>query len=625
MERITHVLRRNEATTIPQYLIFFDTETVPRKVDNTLTRQDFHLGVACYWRIRRDGKPGNRAWLQFDDIDTFWDWALHKASANSTLFLVSHNLAFDAMVLQMFPQMPRRGWRFLFQYEDQATRLFKWGYPTKELVTHLAEGKPIRDYTGKRWAKTILMLDNCNLFKGSIEGWGKQLGFPKLTMPPYEAPDVEWWPYCKRDVEIMVKLWEQWFPFLEAQGLGSFHCTIGAQAFAAFRHSHMVNKIEIHTNEKAIGLERGSYFGGRTAAFYVGRAVGGPFYKLDVNSMYPFVMHTNPYPVRLHTVGDRMTLSEAEKTLTRYGLIATVKLDCDTPLFPVKQEGRNIYPVGQLTTTLTTPEVKYALHRGWIKEIGSYATYRMRPIFHSYVESLYALKIQYEREGDTLRRNLIKVLLNSLYGKFGQVGYQDRIIGTADPEQIEVSHGYDRARRCPITIYTAGGLVIEQIRTGEGYNSFVAIPAHVTAYARLYLWQLIEAAGRDNVYYCDTDSLIVSKAGYDGLTAYLDPVALGGMKVEGIETELEIYAPKDYRFGAERIRKGVPDKALEIAPNTFEMETWPGLLSHLAGRNRDTFYNRNVTKTLTYTVDWGELQADGWVKPYWFGVSPLLF
>jgi len=606
-------------------MVFFDTETIPRRQDKELTRQDFHLGVACYWRKRRDGKPDNRAWLEFTEVGTFWDWTLAKSTAHSVLYLISHNLAFDGLVLQMFPELPRRGWRFLFQHESGHTRLFKWGWPTPELTAWLEAGKPIVDFEGNRWSKTLLMMDNCNLFAGSLERWGKDLGFPKLTRPPYDADNALWWPYCRRDVEIMVRLWEEWFPFLDEHQLGTFRTTIGSQAFAGFRHGYMHNRIEIHTNADAIALERDAYYGGRTEPFYVGRLEGVDLYKLDVNSMYPYVMHAHRYPTHLESIGLTITVDRLRALIDKWGVVADVTVVVDAPVYPVKQDGKNVYPVGEMRTTLTTPEIIYGLSRGWVKEVHAYATYRTRPLFHWWVEALYELKCQYERDGDPLRRQMVKLLLNSLYGKFGQLGYTDRIIGSADPEVISVSHGYDRARRCNLTIYTAGGLVIEQIRTGEGYNAFVGIAAHVTAYARLYLWDLIERAGRRNVYYCDTDSLFTNRAGYDALADGIDPIRLGFLKVEETAQLLEIRAPKDYTFGDHTVRKGIPDKAVEVDPDTFTMETWPGLISHLAGSHRDTFYNRNVTKTLTYDVDWGDLQADGWVAPYELGPRPLLF
>lgn len=623
MKRFAHILQANERDSRPQDMVFVDTETRPERIDGAFTRQNFHLGVACYWRRRHDGDADKREWLQFTAVSAFWDWCLKKSRSNNVLYLVTHNLAFDLMVLQGFPQMSGRGWKFLFQVEQGGCRLFKWGYPTKALATWLADGKHICDFKGKSWGKTVLMMDNTNLFRGKLADWGKDMAFPKMKMPKYTSPDSEWRPYCTRDVEIMLRLWEQWFPFLDEHKLGNFKPTLASQAFSAFRHGYMHHDIQIHTNTRATDLEREGYFGGRTEAFWVGKRQDGPFYYLDVNSMYPYVMFNEQYPIRLVGMGDTTTTTRLATLLRTRGVMARVALDCTEPVFPVKSEGKNVYPTGQFTTVLTTPELAYALQRGWIQKIDRYAVYRMAPIFESYVTYFYALKQQYGALGDTLRRNLVKLLLNALYGKFGQRGYTDRIIGTADPAKVEIIHGYNAHLKCPFTLYTAGGVVLESTQTGEGFNSLVAIAAHVTAYARLYLWSLIEAAGRGHVFYCDTDSLIVDGAGYSALEHVLDKDWLGWLKLEGTAKSLAIKAPKEYSFGDKVVRKGVSVDARDMGDDTFEMETWPGLLNQLVGGKTDTYYNRNVVKHLTYNVDWGVLGGDGWVTPFHFGVTEM--
>lgn len=45
----------------------------------------------------------------------------------------------------------------------------------------------------------------------------------------------------------------------------------------------------------------------------------------------------------------------------------------------------------------------------------------------------------------------------------------------------------------------------------------VRITAYVTDMARVYLDQLADLAGYDNVCYCDTDSLMVTQKGYENL------------------------------------------------------------------------------------------------------------
>ncbi|GAF92934.1 unnamed protein product, partial [marine sediment metagenome] len=47
------------------------------------------------------------------------------------------------------------------------------------------------------------------------------------------------------------------------------------------------------------------------------------------------------------------------------------------------------------------------------------------------------------------------------------------------------------------------GEIFELVGYGECFNSFPAIAAEVSAYARMYLYKLMKQAKFENVFYCD--------------------------------------------------------------------------------------------------------------------------
>ena len=63
--RITHRLEPNWSSTYPERMIFFDTETRPHREPKGKTRQDFRLGVACYWRRSPGDAPDVQEWKEF--------------------------------------------------------------------------------------------------------------------------------------------------------------------------------------------------------------------------------------------------------------------------------------------------------------------------------------------------------------------------------------------------------------------------------------------------------------------------------------------------------------------------------------------------------------------------------
>jgi len=625
MKRFPHKLKPNEIATWPAHIIFFDTETRYHRTKHDTTIHELRLGVACYIRYRRDGKANCERWIQFTDKGSFWDFVCSHTMKRSKLYVVAHNLAFDFQVVSGFTELQKRGYLLQFVYESGHTRIIKYGKPTEKLLEWIEEGNDLSDFSGKRWTDTIVLMDDCNLFPGSIEKWGKALGLPKLNMPDESESDDKWFVYCKRDVEVMIALWNEWKEFLEEHKLGKFQYTIGSQAFSGFRHAYMHHNIYIHVNERATKLERRSYFGGRTEAFRVGK-YDDRFYKLDVNSMYPAVMFKYEYPTCLIKYQERiLSKDELRKLLQNHCVIAEVDVEVTEPVFPIREQGKNIYPTGELAVTLTTPELLYVLEQGWPITVYSYALYRKRPIFRWYVSHFYDLKRQYSAQGDRLRRQLVKLLLNSLYGKFGQRGYEDQVIGFCDPKLFEVSYGMNAQTKERFKVIKAGGVIIRSERTGEGFNSFCAIASHVTAYGRIYLWKLIKTAGPENVWYSDTDSLITNEEGLQRISYLLDDERLGYLKVEGMADFLEVYAPKDYVFGGKTTRKGIPSNAERQPDGSYEVELWPSLSGMLAEGQVETYVNKHIQKRLHYNVDWGILQEDGRVIPFHFGQSPLNF
>ena len=98
----------------------------------------------------------------------------------------------------------------------------------------------------------------------------------------------------------------------------------------------------------------------------------------------------------------------------------------------------------------------------------------------------------------------------------------------------------------------------------------MAIPSFVTAYARIYLFNLMLISGLDNVLYCDTDSLFLSKKGKDNLikSDYISDNELGKLKLEK-KGYANIFNCKDYNFNKERTIKGVPKTAKVTGKNQF--------------------------------------------------------
>ncbi|GAI80337.1 unnamed protein product, partial [marine sediment metagenome] len=356
-------------------------------------------------------------------------------------------------------------------------------------------------------------------------------------------------------------------------------------------------KIYIHNNKQAIDLERESYKGGRVECFYLGDLKNENTYLLDVNSLYPFVMRNNPYPVKYKQIKRNLTLQTLDALLQRKAAIAKVLIETDLPVYAVRR-GRCMFPVGRFWATLCTPELKYALEHNHIKQVDTCVLYKQENIFRSYVDKFYTLRQDFKSAGVDEYEELCKKMLNSLYGKFGQKGENWSKIGDCpderDREELVFNMG---GRRVTKLRYLLGELFI-MTGHGESFDSFPAIAAHVTAYARMYLWFLMQQAGYGNYFYCDTDSLIVNEVALWTLKEWLHATKLGYVKQCGKTQNCMIRGLKDYTFGHKNVVKGIRKNATEISKGVFRQELWPSFRGLLRSGEPETYTVGSTVKHL---------------------------
>src|SRR5262249_11479721 len=148
------------------------------------------------------------------------------------------------------------------------------------------------------------------------------------------------------------------------------------------------------------------------------------------------------------------------------------------------------------------------------------------------------------------------------------------IIGTCDPAELYVETEIDLVTGRKYRNRHIAGLILSREPSGESRYSHPAIAAHVTAYGRVLLWELLESAGIQHVHYMDTDSLHVTRQGLENLAPYLSPTELGKLKIEKKVDTAVYYGPKDYELDGMRKIKGVSKTAVETDIATFSQSQW---------------------------------------------------
>jgi len=493
----------------------------------------------------------------------------------------------------MFTELPARGWTLKRAVVECPPVILKW---TKERAT-------------------IEVVDTLNWWRMPLAAVGDSIGLPKLSFPAKTATRAEWNAYGKNDVEIIRRVSHSWWEFIARYDLGGFAPTLAGQSMRAFRHRFMDHPILIDDNSGALRIARASYHGGRTEAFRLGR-LEGPIYCLDINSMYPAIMANQTFPTILKLFSKRVSIEDLRQWTRKYSVVATVKLDTKRNDYAHPYQDKLVFPVGRFITSLTTPDIVAALEAGEIKGVVEAAVYDRKPIFRSFVETLYALRLQAAEAGNNVDKWLLKILMNSLYGKFAQKGIVWEDHGPAESiaprSWVEIDATTGKVYR----FRQFGGLLQQLSQEVEAASSHPAIASHVTAYARRLLSDLIKEAGTENVFYCDTDSIYTNDIGKARLERHIDPSRLGALKLEAEYPWLIINGPKDYQTPSARVCKGVKPKAVWLTENRIEQSQWSRIGGLLAQGQLQAPTTRTLVKVLKRVYGKGTVDRRGYVSPF---------
>lgn len=336
---------------------------------------------------------------------------------------------------------------------------------------------------------------------------------------------------CRGLYECIERYYE--WPLIKKAGPAT---TMASQALKVFR-LFLKEPIYSIAGKKVEADVRSSYFGGRTEIFkpeYHGKK---KLYCYDVNSLYPFVMKNNEFPVAFKYTTSRYKPEE----MGFYEATVEVPKGMYLPPLPCVHEFKNgtkklIFPTGKFSGIFSTIELEYAKSigvkivktgKGHIFKNGGY-------IFKDYIETLYDMRLEAKKAGDGVGDILTKLLMNSCYGRFGlnvdreQVVFDDGQLGFEPMAELIVERNNQPVR-----------IRIGKEKT-EIQNTFtnVAIAAWVTSHARIYMHKLMSEC-QDELYYTDTDSIFTTKKMKTG-------DKLGDLKEEYACNKAVFLLPKTY-------------------------------------------------------------------------------
>ena len=368
--------------------------------------------------------------------------------------------------------------------------------------------------------------------------------------------------------------------------------TLPSLAFAIFRSNFMEeNSIPQLSGKIAKDIRQG-YTGGAVDMYIPKPPKGAKIYCYDINSLYPYIMKEFDMPVGkpIYFEGDIRAIDREAFGFFYCEITAPDNIKHPILQTHVKTSGglRTMAPVGTWSDMIFSVELDNAMKFGYKFNILWGYKFEKKIIFNDYVDFLYNFRLNFPKS-DPLNY-IAKILLNSLYGRFGM----DDNFSNINIIHKDYLADFEKLFLDVITNRTElGDYFLVEIKNSENiledenstHNINVAIASAITAYSRILMSQFKNNLNF-NLYYSDTDSIYIDKPLDE---SFISNTILGKLKLEHICNKAIFLSPKVYYLETEDNKiiykvKGLKHE-IELTNSDFESLLF-----------KDAFLEKNQTK-----------------------------
>jgi hypothetical protein len=358
--------------------------------------------------------------------------------------------------------------------------------------------------------------------------------------------------------------------------------------------------------------ERKSYHGGMTITTMV-KDYTEPIYEHDINSCYPHCMTFKmPYKYMKTIIFDKIpTIVPYYLYYIKFKYPNTTML----PILPVELDDKSgiIYPLSGEGWYWGCSIISALKQNCKIEYIKAHS-YKGKFVFKDYVERLYSLKVKYK--DNSAKTAIIKLLLNSAYGKMGQKLRNRAVITHMNNVYIDQSSWVDW-----ITDNIVKVEYQEDLNRYNQVGSLVRFASYITAQARSVLIEPILVDKSIHLFYCDTDSLYTNKL---IPSKFLDETELGKFKMVLREGGGIFISAKTYCLFPNKDRNDAIFKMKGVNKKNIKKEHYYDLLNYNVARIATTMGNREYNKVfireaikvITNTYSKRKLLDDGYTIPH---------
>lgn len=296
--------------------------------------------------------------------------------------------------------------------------------------------------------------------------------------------DIEY--YARKDAELVRDLWDVFVDTaLEFDIPINKPFSTGYMAQQYFEKHGKQKPGVVSSEMQKMAWE--SYAGGRFEIFERGSL--GEVTGLDINSAYPYEMTKLPDPSTLHwhylddPVLDKVIDLE-------YGMVDITVTTTPGKIqpFPVKDEVRIFPRLKDYRLTVTLDELQMAVQYDMIQDVRIHKavcgeSHQATKYPFQMLEDIYHERKTLEADGKMLAGLLLKIVMNSLYGKFIQTTPKREIIENQDKYEFNSNERPLISAILPEELEDE--LIVETLEAGKLFNPFLA--SHICARTRRLL------------------------------------------------------------------------------------------------------------------------------------------
>ena len=472
------------------------------------------------------GKPDN--FFYGNNIDDFFKILQYK---RENYILYFHNLKFDGEYI--FNYLLNNGYECIKDKKDRKTKTFT------TLISDTGQFYSIEiffEVDNKKHINKVTIYDSLKILNFSVDKIAKAFDLPirKLELDYTKYREVghiltdEEIDYIRNDGEIMARALD----FMFKEKLTKM--TIGSDALSYYKEMNKNFNKYFPILPYEIDMDiRKSYKGGFTYLndCYKEKETGRGL-VLDVNSLYPSVMTGEylPFGEPIYFLGKY----EEDALYKLYIQTFTCSFELKEGKIPCIQIKNNLAFVpneyvkssdGDLVTlTLTNVDLKLFFENYNVKDITYHSGWKfkaLKGLFTSYITYWTEKKINAKKEGNNVLYLISKLMLNSLYGKFGL----NPNVGSKYPFLNE--EGVVKYGNYPMEIRDSIYIPVASFITSYARNKTIRTSQAIKDYT-------IQNYGKDYYIYSDTDSIHLLEMSKEELSSFveIDDYKLGAWKME---------------------------------------------------------------------------------------------